>query len=97
MRSPILGSRRPATRGRLFFREFILKPPHKSIKDVFCLRLERIINTYRKISLNTLVLKVNGNPRDRVAVKLYPLNNNISQVRIWCKDDLLDIHRVKNS
>jgi hypothetical protein len=84
-------------KGQTLFREFVLKPPYKSIKDVFCLRLERIVNAYRKISLNTLVLKVNGNPRDRVAVKIYPINKNISQVRIWCNGDLLDVHRVKNS
>jgi len=58
---------------------------------VFCLRLERTIDAYRRISINTLKLKVNGTPRDKVGVKIYPLNNNISQVRIWCKGELIDI------
>jgi len=84
-------------KGRTLFREFALKPPHRSIKDVFCLRLERKIDAYRRISISTLKLKVNGTPRDKVEVKIYPLNNNISQVRVWCKGELIDIHRVKNS
>ena len=78
------------------FRKFALKPPYRSIKDIFCLRLERKIDAYRRISINTLKLKVNGTPRDEVEVKIYPLNNSISQVRIWYKGELIDIHRVKN-
>jgi len=84
-------------KGQSLFREFVLKPPHKSIKDVFCLRLDRTVGAYRDISIKTLKLKVHGTPRDKVKIKIYPLNNNISQVRIWCKDELVDIHRVKNS
>lgn len=83
--------------GKTLFREFVVKPPYKSIKDIFCLRLERTINPYRKISINTLGLKVNGIPWDKVSVRIYPLNKNISQFRVWCKDELIDIHRVKNS
>jgi transposase len=84
-------------KGQSLFREFVLKPPYKSIKDVFCLRLDRVIGAYRNISINTLKLKVHGTPRDKVKVKIYPLNDRMSQVRIWCKDELIDIHRVKNS
>ena len=75
----------------------MVKPPYRSIKDIFCLKLERTINAYRKISINTLVLKLNGTPGDKVDVKIYSLNNNISQVRIWHKGGLLDIYRVKNN
>ena len=69
-------------KGQSLFREFVLKPPYKFIKDVFCLRLARTIDAYRRISINTLKLKVNGTPKDKVEVKIYPLNNNMSQVRI---------------
>jgi hypothetical protein len=53
-----------------------VKPPHKSIKDIFCLGLERVVNSYRKISINTLELKVNGTPGNKVKVKIYPLNSS---------------------
>lgn len=60
--------------GRALFREFVVKPPCRFIKDIFCLRLERVVNPYRKISINTLELKVNGTPGNKVKVKIYPLN-----------------------
>jgi transposase len=94
---PYYRFREAVDKGQNLFREFVLKPPHKSIKDVFCLRLDRTIGAYRNITIKTLKLKVHGTPRDKVKVKIYPLNNNISQVRIWCRDELIDIHRVKNS
>jgi len=94
---PYYRFREALEKGQTLFREFVLKPPHKSIKDVFCLRLERTIDAYRKISINTLKLKVNGTPRDKVEIKIYPLNSNVSQIRIWFKGELIDIQKVKNS
>ena len=94
---PYYRFRKASDEKRTLFREFALKPPYKSIKDIFCLRIERTINAYRKISINNMEIKVNGNPFNRVYIKIYQLNKNISQLRIWCKDELIDIHRVKNS
>lgn len=94
---PYYRFKKASDENRSLFREFILKPPLKSIKDISCLRIDRVVNAYRKISINNLKLKVNGNPLDRVNIKIYPLNKNISQLRIWRKDELLDIYRVKNS
>jgi hypothetical protein len=80
------------------FREFQVKPPFQSVKDIFCLRVERTIDSYRKISLHNLQLKVNNaTPRKRVTLRIYPLNNDVSEVRFWCDDTLIDIQRVKNS
>ena len=37
-------------------------------------------------------------PQDKVAtLRIYPLNNDISEVRFWCDDNLIDTQRVKNS
>jgi hypothetical protein len=83
---------------RSLFREFKIRPPYQSVKDIFCLRIERTINPYRRISINNLQLKVNNaTPRKRVTLRIYPLNNDISEVRFWCDDNLIDIQRVKNS
>jgi len=80
------------------FREFQVKPPFQSVKDIFCLRVERTIDAYRKISLHNLQLKVNNaTPRKRVTLRIYPLNKDVSEVRFWCEDKLIDIQRVKNS
>src|SRR5262249_4514894 len=41
------------------FREFRVPPPYQSAKDIFCLRLDRTADIYRKISIHTLELRVN--------------------------------------
>jgi len=83
---------------RSLFREFRVRPPYQSVKDIFCLRIERTIDSYRKISLNNLQLKVNNAvPRKRVTLRIYPLNKDISEVRFWCENNLIDVQRVKNS
>jgi len=80
------------------FRPFHVKPPFQSPKDIFCLRLERTVDPYRRISLHTFELKLNGvNPGDVLNLRLYPLNAATSELRCWRRDTLLDIRIVKNS
>jgi hypothetical protein len=80
------------------FRPFNIKPPFRSVKDIFCFRIQRIANAYRKISLNKLELKANRlNPRDYVNLRIYPLDNQISEIRFWVGDRLIDIQKIKNS
>jgi transposase len=80
------------------FREFEVKPPFQSVKDIFCLRINRTIDSYRRISINNLQLKVNNaTPRKMVTLRIYPFNKDISEVRFWCDNNLIDIQRVKNS
>jgi hypothetical protein len=83
---------------RSLFREFQVKPPFQSVKDIFCLRVERTVDAYRRISLHNLQLKVNNaTPRKRVTLRIYPLDSDVSEVRFWSEDKLIDIQRVKNS
>jgi hypothetical protein len=83
---------------RSLFREFKVRPPFQSVKDIFCLRMERTIDPYRRISINNLQLKVNNaTPRKKVTLRIYPLNKTISEIRFWCDDNLIDIQRIKNS
>ena len=80
------------------FREFAIKPPYKSVKDIFCLRMKKTIDGYRKISINNLQLKVNNaTPREDVNLRIYPMSNGVSEVRFWCNDELLDVQRAKTS
>mgnify|MGYP003394102503 CR=1 FL=1 len=80
------------------FRPFHVKPPYQSVKDIFCLRLERTADAYRNISLHTLQLKLNGvNPGDVLNLRLYPLNAATTELRCWRKKTLLDVRVVKNA
>ena len=83
---------------RSLFRGFQVRPPFQSVKDIFCLRIHRTIDSYRRISINNLQLKINNaTPRKIVTLRIYPFSNDISEVRFWCDDNLIDIQRVKNS
>jgi len=83
---------------RSLFREFRVRLPFQSVKDIFCLRINRTIDPYRRISINNLQLKVNNaTPRKIVTLRIYPLSNDISEVRFWCDDNLIDVQRVKNN
>jgi hypothetical protein len=67
------------------------------VKDIFCLRIDRIVDPYRKISIHNLQFKVHADPRKKVNLRIYPLNNEISEIRFWCEEKLIDVHKVKNS
>jgi hypothetical protein len=79
------------------FRDFAIRPPYKSVKDIFCLRLNRMVDPYRRISLNNLLLKVNDvTSGDMVNLRIYPMNHRLSEVRFWCDNRLVDVQRIKN-
>jgi len=80
------------------FREFAIKPPYESVKDIFCLRMQRTIDAYRRISIDNLQLKVNkAIPRETVNLRIYPVSNTLAEVRFWCHNKLIDVQRVKIS
>ena len=80
------------------FRKFKIKHPFKSVKDIFCIRIDRIADAYRKISLNNVSFRVNNvNPRDKVNLRIYPLNNGLSEIRFWSHGELVDIQKIKNT
>jgi hypothetical protein len=70
---PYLRFQRAMKLRQSLFREFKVKPPFRSVKDIFCLRLERTADAYRRITLNNLQLPIHGaNPADRIQIRLYP-------------------------
>ena len=78
------------------FREFSVRPPFESPKDIFCMRIERIVDAYRRISLHNLQIPVhNSYPRDMVTIRIYPLNHDLFELRFWCRDRLIDVQRLK--
>ena len=83
---------------RSLFREFILPKPFTSTKDVFALRDERMVNAYRKISINNLELNVSGVPiRERVSLRIVPdKKSGLAEIRFWYKDKLVGVQNVKN-
>jgi hypothetical protein len=82
---------------RSLFREFKISPPYESAKDIFCLRIDRIVDPYRHISISPLQFKVHADPHKQVNLRIYPLNDEISEIRFWCDGKLIDTQKVKSS
>jgi hypothetical protein len=95
---PYLRFQRALKENQSLFREFTIKPPYQSVKDIFCLRMDRTIDPYRRISINNLQLKVNhATPGKTVNLRIYPSTNEISEIRFWSEGKLIDVQRIKNS
>ena len=80
------------------FREFRLPPPLRSVKDLFCFRLQRCVDAYRRVSVHGVTLKVNHvSPGELLTLRIYPISSEVSEIRCWCEDRLVDIHTLKNA
>jgi len=96
---PILRFERAMKEKKSLFREFKIPSPYTSIKDIFCLRVKRIVDAYHKISLDKLTFKVHKAPlRKEVQLRItLDENTGLAEIRIWYKDTLTDVYQVKNS
>ena len=80
------------------FREFKLTPPFLSVKDIFCLRIDRVVDPYSRINVHDFQCQVKGSmPRQTLTLRIHPLSREVSEVRFWLKDKLMDVQRAKNS
>jgi hypothetical protein len=96
---PYLRFQRAIRENKTLFRTFSITPPFLSTKDIFCLRAERMVNSYRKISINKLEFKVPTAPiHERIQLRIIPeKESGLSEVRFWHKDKFLGTQIVKNS
>jgi len=83
---------------RSLFREFTVPSPFISTKDIFALRDNRVVNAYRKISINKLELNVSGVPlRERVYLRIAPdKNKGLAEIRFWYNKKLVGVQKVRN-
>lgn len=79
------------------FREFMVPPPFKSTKDIFCLMTERVVNPYRKISFNNLEFKLSGvSVRDTIQLRIVPnMDKGIAEIRFWRESDFLGTQKIR--
>ena len=93
---PFFRFQRSLKEGKSLFREFEISPPYQSVKDIFCLRIARTVDAYRRISINSFIMKLNGvSLGDKVEVRIYPLNNSLAELRFWCQRKLIDVQKAK--
>lgn len=79
------------------FQPLTIRLPNQTLEDIFCYRIKRVVNPYRKISLQGLELGVSGAPiRAEIELRIsFDLNTGLAKVRIWHQGRLIDEHRVK--
>jgi len=94
---PYLRFQRALKERQSLFREFKIPPPFQSTKDIFCLRMDRIVDPYRHISISSLQFKVHADPTKQVNLRIHPLTDQISEIRFWCEGKLVDVQKVKSS
>ena len=58
-----------------------------------------MVDSYRKVSINNLELKVSGAPlHESIQLRISPdKESGLSEVRFWHKDEFLGMQNVKNS
>lgn len=79
------------------FRPFALPPPFVSAKDLFCFRVERTTNAYRRVTLDTLQFSVRGvAPYQPVTLRISPRNRELAEIRFWHQHRLIDVQTVKH-
>jgi hypothetical protein len=96
---PYIRFQRAIREKRTLFREFRIMPPFKSTKDIFCLRVDRMVDSYRKVSINNLELKVPSAPlHERIQLRIIPdRESGLSEVRFWHENEFLGSQKVKNA
>jgi len=84
--------------GHSLLRPFTIKPPYLSSKDIFCLRSQRVVNAYRKITFKHVELTVpKVLPRNTVELRIVPgVKPGLAEVRMWYHDELVSIQLVKH-
>ncbi len=82
---------------RSLFRTFEIPKPFVSTKDIFALRVERMVNAYHKISINNLELTVPGVPlRAYTSLRIVPdRTSGLAEIRFWYDKKLVGVQKVK--
>ncbi len=84
---------------KTLFRRFNIRPPYLSHKDIFCLREERTVDAYRKISIDSLQLRIQNAPiGEKIQLRIYPdTKTRLAEIRCWHNGKLIDAINVKLS
>lgn len=82
---PIIRFNRAVKEGKTLFRPFAIPKPYESTKDIFALRLSRMTDGYRTVSVKGTKLKVpHGECYVHVELRMYPnFTDKTVEVRFW--------------
>lgn len=94
---PIIRFENAIQKNQSLFKSLKLDKPNQTLDDIFCLRGKRIVDAYRKISLNGYELRVpGGTPRYTVDLKIVPdYENKLVNIRFWQENKFLGAQTEK--
>lgn len=95
---PMVRLEAACTAGKSLFRPFVIKEPYQSSKDIFALRSQRTVNSYRRITFKRVELTVPKSlPRDSVDLRIVPnVKSGIAEVRMWHRNELVSVQLVSH-
>lgn len=83
---------------KTLFTPFKMRWPFEKPEDIFCYRMKRVVNAYRKISLHNLDFSVSAPLRSEVEVRIsFDLNHRMAALRIWHSNKVVGEYQVKMS
>lgn len=94
---PAVRFQRARKEKRSLFREFMIPPPFLSTKDIFCLRLERVVDAYRTVRIRDLSFRLKGvDPREPVQMRIvFRRDQDLAEIRFWHEKTYLGTQRAK--
>ena len=88
---PIIRFENAVRNKKSLFTEFKLRGTNETLDDIFCIRIQRMADSYRKVSVGGCEFRVpNGNPKDTVELRISPdQENSLVRVRFWQRNIFL--------
>lgn len=82
---PIVRFENAIRQNKSLFKTFKPESAKQTIDDIFCLRMQRMVDSYRKISIDGFEIRVpNGAPRQTVDLKIVPdIEKGLIKIRFW--------------
>jgi len=94
---PVIRYEKALEERRSLFRAFEIKSPYEKREDIFCFRIKRVVNAYRKISLHTLEFSISGvSPRREVECRIsIDAKTGMAIIRFWYNHKCVGEQKVK--
>lgn len=87
---PIIRFENALRNKKSLFTQFKMQHTDQTVDDIFCLKIQRMVDSYRKVSVSGCELRVpNGNPKETVELRMTPVENELVKVRFWQKNIFL--------
>ena len=78
------------------FRTWVIPRPFLSYKDIFAVRIQRIVDNYHSVSFRNLNIRLsNVEARHPVDIRAYVLDENFFELRFWYHGKLIKVERMK--